>query len=89
MMMIRLLSAMAAIGLVTAPLAAAPDPQATPKGWAYDIKDGKRVPKTSGRVAAADGSWKEETRKGACTETKEMSAQGELRITRQCDSAAK
>ena len=87
--MIRLLSAVAAIGLVTAPLAAASDPQATPKGWAYEIKDGKRVPKTGGRVTAADGSWKEETRKGACTEVKEMSPTGELKITRQCDAPGK
>ncbi len=87
--MIRLLSAVAAIGLVTAPLMAAPDPQATPKGWAYDIKDGKRVPKTGDRVNAADGGWKQETRKGACTEVKQMSPEGELRITRQCDAPGK
>ena len=65
------------------------DKKVTPSGWSYDIKDGKRVPKTGGRVTAADGSWKEESRKGGCTEIKEMSAQGELRITRQCDPAAK
>ena len=87
--MIRLFSAIAAIGLVTAPLAAAPDPQTTPKGWGYDIKDGKRVPKTGDRVTAADGSWKEETRKGACTEVKSMSPNGELKITRQCDAPGK
>lgn len=87
--MIRLLTAVAAIGLVTAPLAAAPDPQSTPKSWGYEIKDGKRVPKTGNRVTAADGSWKEESRKGACTEVKTMSATGELKITRQCDAPGK
>lgn len=87
--MIRLMTALAAAGLLTAPLTAAVEPQATPKGWAYEIKDGKRVPKTGNRETAADGSWKEETRKGACTEVKTMSATGELKIVRQCDTPGK
>ncbi|MEO7504966.1 MAG: hypothetical protein ABIT69_07275 [Sphingomicrobium sp.] len=58
--------------------------QSTPKGWNYDIKDGKRVPKGN-RVTNADGSWREETRKGSCVEVKEMSATGDLKITRKCD----
>ena len=58
--------------------------QSTPKGWSYEIKDGKRVPKGD-RVTHADGSWREEVRKGACVEIKEMSATGELKITRKCD----
>ena len=60
------------------------DKKVTPPGFSYDIKDGKRVPKTN-RVTNADGSWREENKKGGCSEVKEMSASGELKITRKCD----
>ena len=43
--------------------ATANNSQATPKGWNYEIKDGKRVPKAN-RVMNADGSWREESRQG-------------------------
>ena len=56
----------------------------TPKSWDYEIVDGKRVPKAK-RVTNADGSWREERRDGKCVEIKEMSAAGELKITRKCD----
>jgi hypothetical protein len=58
--------------------------QSTPKGWNYEIKDGKRVPKGN-RVANADGSWREEVRQGACVTVKEKTATGEYRETRRCD----
>ena len=58
--------------------------QSTPKGWSYEIKDGKRVPKGN-RVTKADGSWREEVRQGNCVTIKEMSAQGEYKETRQCN----
>ena len=58
--------------------------QATPKGWNYVIKDGKRVPK-SDRVTNADGSWREEIRQGNCVTIKEGSASGEVKTTRKCD----
>ena len=58
--------------------------QSTPAGWSYEIKDGKRVPKGN-RVNGADGAWREEIRKGNCVEVKEMTAAGELKITRKCD----
>ena len=58
--------------------------QATPKVFNYEIKDGKRVPK-SNRVTNADGSWREETKVGNCTTIKESSAAGEVKITRKCD----
>jgi predicted RecA/RadA family phage recombinase len=58
--------------------------QSTPKSWNYEIKDGKRVPKAE-RKTNADGSWREETRQGACTTIKESSAAGEVKITRKCD----
>ena len=57
---------------------------ATPKSWNYEIKDGKRVPKAN-RVTNADGSWREETKQGSCTTTKESSAKGEVKTTRTCD----
>jgi len=57
---------------------------ATPKGWSYEIKDGKRVPKGN-RVTKADGSWREEVRQGNCVTIKEKSAAGEYKETRQCD----
>jgi anti-sigma28 factor (negative regulator of flagellin synthesis) len=58
--------------------------QSTPKGWNYEIKDGKRVPK-SNRVTNADGSWREEIRQGKCTTVKEKTANGEYKETRSCD----
>ena len=57
---------------------------ATPKGWNYEIKDGKRVPKGQ-RVTNPDGSWREETRQGKCITIKEKSSAGEYKETRRCD----
>ena len=58
--------------------------QQTPKGWSYEIKDGKRVPKGN-RVTNADGSWREEVRQGSCVTVKEKTATGEYKETRRCD----
>jgi hypothetical protein len=58
--------------------------RATPKSWNYEIKDGKRVPKGN-RVTNADGSWREETRQGACVTVKEKTATGEYKESRRCD----
>ena len=57
---------------------------ATPKGWNYEIKDGKRVPKGQ-RQVNADGSWREEFRQGKCVTVKEKTASGEYKETRRCD----
>ncbi len=62
---------------------AAGDP-ATPKGFNWEIKDGKRVPKGQ-RQTAADGSWREEIRQGKCVTVKEKSAAGEYKESRKCD----
>ena len=59
--------------------------RSTPKGWNYEIKDGKRVPKGGNRVTNADGSWREETRQGACVTVKEKTATGEYKESRRCD----
>ena len=72
-----------ALALPAAAVALQPQPK-TPKNWDYEIVDGKRVPKAK-RVTNADGSWREERRDGKCVEIKEMSAAGELKITRKCD----
>jgi hypothetical protein len=58
--------------------------QQTPKGWNYEIRDGKRVPKAN-RVTNGDGSWREEVRQGNCLTIKERSATGEYKETRQCN----
>jgi hypothetical protein len=58
--------------------------QATPKGWNYEIKDGKRVPKGD-RTVNADGSWREEIRQGKCVTIKEKSSAGEYKESRRCD----
>ena len=63
---------------------AAAQNQQTPKGWSYDIKDGRRVPKAN-RVTNADGSWREEVKQGNCVTVKERSASGEYKETRQCN----
>ena len=47
--------------------------KATPKGWNWEIKDGKRVPKGN-RQIAADGSSREEVKVGNCVTIKEKSA---------------
>jgi hypothetical protein len=83
------LSVMAGFGLASMALAQAPQqPQAqtaaTPSGWSYTIKDGKRVPKGN-RVVNADGSWREEIRQGKCVTVKEKSSAGEYKETRRCD----
>ena len=70
----------------TAAYAAAPPAQdaKTPKGWSYEIKDGKRVPKGD-RVTNPDGSWRVEIKQGNCVTIKEKSAAGEYKETRQCN----
>ena len=65
--------------------ATASSSQSTPKGWNYEIKDGKRVPKGGNRVTNADGSWREETRQGSCVTVKEKTAAGEYKESRRCD----
>ena len=75
----------AAIGCASAAQAQSqPQGQPTPKGWNYELRDGKRVPK-SNRVTNADGSWREEVRQGNCVTIKERSAAGEYKETRQCN----
>ncbi len=71
----------AATGLATV---AAAQNVATPKGFNYEIKDGKRVPKGN-RVTNSDGSWREEVKQGNCVTIKERSAAGEYKETRQCN----
>jgi hypothetical protein len=56
----------------------------TPGGFAYDVVNGRRVPRGK-RVTNADGSWREEIRDGACVTLKEQTAAGEYRETRKCD----
>ena len=73
----------AAAGFASAASAQAQNQQ-TPKGWNYEIRDGKRVPKAN-RVTNADGSWREEVRQGNCVTVKERSATGEYKETRQCN----
>ena len=65
-------------------LAVAQQNSSTPRGWSYEIKDGKRVPKGN-RVTKADGSWREEVKQGNCVTVKERSAAGEYKETRQCN----
>jgi hypothetical protein len=72
----------AAAGFATV---AAAQNQQTPKGWNYEIKDGKRVPKSGDRVTSPDGGWREEVRQGNCVTVKEMSKNGEYKATRQCN----
>jgi hypothetical protein len=59
--------------------------QQTPRGFNYEIKDGKRVPRPGNRIVNSDGSWREETRQGSCVTIKEKTAQGEYKESRRCD----
>lgn len=74
----------AAAGLATAAVAQ-DQPQSTPRGWNYEIRDGKRVPKAANRVTKPDGSWREEVKQGNCVTVKERTASGEYKETRQCN----
>jgi len=74
----------AAAGLATAAVAQSQS-QSTPRGWNYEIKDGKRVPKADNRVTRPDGSWREEVKQGNCVTVKERTASGEYKETRQCN----
>ena len=74
-----------AVAFVAAAGAANAQSQTTPRGWNYEIKDGKRVPKAN-RLTNADGSWREETKQGKCVTIKERTATGEYKETRQCDA---
>ncbi len=74
------LAAAATFGAV----AAAQD-RSTPNKWNYEIKDGKRVPKSGNRLTGKDGSWREESKQGSCVTVKEKSASGEYKETRRCD----
>ena len=76
--------ALVAAAISCAATAQAPANASTPKGWNYEIKDGKRVPKGN-RVTNADGSWREEVKQGNCVTIKEMSKAGEYKETRQCN----
>lgn len=73
-------------GLTLSTVASAQDSpgRSTPKGWNYEIKDGKRVPKGK-RTVNADGSWREEIRIGKCVTLKEKTSAGEYREARRCD----
>jgi hypothetical protein len=68
-------------GFATAALA---QDRQTPKGWSYELRDGKRVPKAN-RVTKADGSWREEVKQGNCVTVKERSPAGDYKETRQCN----
>ena len=74
----------AALGFACPALAQgrSPEPQ-LPKGWSYEIKDGRRVP--NNRVTNQDGSWREELKQGNCVTIKERAATGEYKETRQCN----
>jgi hypothetical protein len=75
--------ALAATAATAAYAQSGPD-QSTPRGFNWEIKDGKRVPKGQ-RQTNADGSWREEIRQGKCVTVKEKSASGEYKETRRCD----
>ena len=70
---------------IGATVADAQQPPSTPKGWNYEIRDGKRVPKGGNRETRPDGSWREEQRQGNCVTVKERSPSGEYKETRQCN----
>jgi len=81
-MTLGVVTCLAALGLAGAAAAQAQDQQ-TPKGWNYEIKDGKRVPKAN-RITNPDGSWREEIGQGKCKTVKEMTAKGEYKETHDC-----
>lgn len=77
-------AAFAVAGIVEADAQTRP----TPPKWGYELRDGKRVPRSNNRVTNPDGSWREEVRQGKCVTVKERSASGEYKETRQCGDDA-
>lgn len=71
-------------GSASAAAQAAPQPASTPRNWAYDLRDGKRVPRGN-RVNNPDGSWREEVREGQCMTVKQKTTNGDYSETRKCD----
>lgn len=82
MLVLGTVALVASAGLASVAIAQS---QQTPKGWNYEIRDGKRVPKAGNRETKADGSWREEQKQGNCVTVKERSATGEYKETRQCN----
>jgi hypothetical protein len=81
---IAVCAAVASLAVATFASVAGAQEQRTPKGFSYDLKGGRPVPKGN-RVTNPDGSWREVIRQGACTTVKEKTANGEYRETRECD----
>ena len=71
-------------GSASAMVQSQPAGTAVPKGWNYELRDGKRMPKGN-RVTNADGSWREEVRQGQCVTVKQKTANGDYSETRKCD----
>ena len=84
MLVLGAVALVAAAGYATMAVAQQSQDASTPKGWSYEIRDGKRVPKGN-RVTNPDGSWREEVKQGNCVTIKEKSAAGEYKETRQCN----
>ena len=82
MLVLGTVALVASAGLASVAIAQS---QQTPKGWNYEIRDGKRVPKAGNRETKAGGSWREEQKQGNCETIKERSATGEYKETRQCN----
>lgn len=82
---VALIGVTAVAAAATFGVAAAAQDRSTPNNWNYEIKDGKRVPKSGNRLTNPDGSWREETKQGSCVTVKEKSAAGEYKETRRCD----
>ena len=78
------LSAAALVATAASPAFAQASGGSTPSSWNYEIKDGKRVPKAERKVNA-DGSWREEIKRGACVTVKEKTPSGEYKESRRCD----
>ena len=76
--------AAAAFGAFSPAVAQQSEQAKTPSTWSYEIRNGRRVPRGN-RVTAADGSWREEVRDGACRTVRTMSATGEYREVRECN----
>jgi hypothetical protein len=86
------LTGVALVAAVGLPMAARAAPasdmtataQSTPRGWSYDIVNGKRVPKGN-RQVNADGSSREEVKVGNCVTIKEKSPDGTYKESRSCN----
>jgi hypothetical protein len=82
---LQILLTLGAAALIATAASAAFEPanRSTPSAWNWEIKDGKRVPKAERKVDA-DGTAREEVRRGNCVSVTEKLPDGTIKKSDHC-----